>query len=205
MRVQGRIFKDGRFWLAEVPILDVMTQGFTRKEVLGMVKDLVESLADRPGFLVTVHSSRNGGIEVGSDDVRGMVALILRRQRAPAACPRRSRGAPRRQVAQRLCTLRTRRLVADVGKAQRADGRDFSERRLRPAAHRRGGKFGDRARPPALRRSNKPVPFNGGSRQPGNHAASRRQATDLSKRQGLRSNVLVLRSEAATIPVPHLD
>ena len=56
-----------------------MTQGFTRKEVLGMVKDLVESLADRPGFLVTVHSSRNGAIEVGSDDVRGMVALILRR------------------------------------------------------------------------------------------------------------------------------
>ena len=82
MRVQGRIFKDGKFWLAEVPILDAMTQGFTRKEVLGMVKDLVESLADRPGFLVTVHSSRNGDIEVGSDDVRGMVALILRRQRA---------------------------------------------------------------------------------------------------------------------------
>ena len=82
MRVQGRIFKDGKFWLAEVPILDAMTQGFTRKEVLSMVKDLVESLADRPGFLVTVHSSRNGDIEVGSDDVRGMVALILRRQRA---------------------------------------------------------------------------------------------------------------------------
>ena len=39
-------------------------------------------MADRPGFLVTVHSGRNGDIEVGSDDVRGMVALILRRQRA---------------------------------------------------------------------------------------------------------------------------
>ena len=114
MRVQGRIFKDGRFWLVEVPILDAMTQGFTRKEVLGMVKDLVESLADRPGFLVTVHSSRNGGIEVGSDDVRGMVALILRRQRALSglslaeaaerlggkshnACARYERGARRRR------------------------------------------------------------------------------------------------------------
>ena len=30
MRVQGRVFKDGKFWLAEVPILDAMTQGFTR-------------------------------------------------------------------------------------------------------------------------------------------------------------------------------
>ena len=32
MRVQGRIFKDGKFWLAEVPILDAMTQGSTRKD-----------------------------------------------------------------------------------------------------------------------------------------------------------------------------
>ena len=28
MRVQGRIFKDGKFRLAEAPILDAMTQGF---------------------------------------------------------------------------------------------------------------------------------------------------------------------------------
>lgn len=112
MRVQGRIFKDGRFWLAEVPILDAMTQGFTRKEVLGMVKDLVESLADRPGFLVTVHSSRNGDIEVGSDDVRGMVALILRRQRAPAACPSpkpRSASAPGRATPVHATNAATRR------------------------------------------------------------------------------------------------
>ena len=82
MRVQGRIFKDGKFWLAEVPMLDAMTQGRTEKEALVMVKDLVETLAGRPGFSVTVHSCGGGDIELGSDDARSMVALMLRRQRA---------------------------------------------------------------------------------------------------------------------------
>ena len=113
MRVQGRVFKDGKFWLAEVPILDAMTQGFTRKEALGMVKDLVESLANRPGFLVTVHSSRNGDIEVGSDDVRGMVALILRRQRAlSGACPSpkpQNASAPSRATPTHATNAATRR------------------------------------------------------------------------------------------------
>ena len=82
MRVQGRIFKDGRFWLAEVPMLDAMTQGRTEAEALVMVKDMVEALANRPGFSVTVHSCGSGDIELGSDDARCMVALMLRRQRA---------------------------------------------------------------------------------------------------------------------------
>ena len=82
MRVQGRIFKDGRFWLAEVPMLDAMTQGRTEAEALVMVKDMVEALANCPGFSVTVHSCGSGDIELGSDDARCMVAFMLRRQRA---------------------------------------------------------------------------------------------------------------------------
>ncbi|MBC8457698.1 MAG: hypothetical protein H8D67_06875 [Deltaproteobacteria bacterium] len=30
MRFSGKIYKDGRFWLAEIPILDAMTRGHTR-------------------------------------------------------------------------------------------------------------------------------------------------------------------------------
>ena len=77
MRVQGRIFEDGGFWLAEVPILDAMTQGTSKADAL----DMVETLANRPGFSVTVHSCADGNIELGSDDVRGLVALILHRHR----------------------------------------------------------------------------------------------------------------------------
>lgn len=81
MRVQGRVFEDDGFWLAEVPILDAMTQGTSKEDALYMVKDMVETLANRPGFSVTVHSCPDGNIELDSDDVRGLVALILQRHR----------------------------------------------------------------------------------------------------------------------------
>jgi hypothetical protein len=42
MRVSGKIYKDGRFWLAEIPILDAMTQGHTRKGALEMAADMAD-------------------------------------------------------------------------------------------------------------------------------------------------------------------
>lgn len=41
MEIEGKIWKDGKFWLVEIPALDAMTQGRTRKEALNMAKDLV--------------------------------------------------------------------------------------------------------------------------------------------------------------------
>ena len=81
MRFYGRVYKDGEFWLAEVPILDAMTQGRTHKEAFTMVEDLLETLANRPGFSVEVHPGKEGEFEVSSSDTRGMVSLLLRRQR----------------------------------------------------------------------------------------------------------------------------
>jgi len=81
MRFYGKTYKDGKFWLAEVPILNVMTQGRTQKEVFVMVEDLVETLANRSGFSVKVHPGKHGHFEVGSPDTRTMVSLLLRRQR----------------------------------------------------------------------------------------------------------------------------
>ena len=81
MRFYGKIYKDGNFWLAEVPILEAMTQGRTRKEALVMVADRLETLAHRPGFAVKVHPGQHGDFEVISTDTRGMISLLLRRQR----------------------------------------------------------------------------------------------------------------------------
>jgi hypothetical protein len=81
MRLHGRLYKDGKFWLAEVPMLDAMTQGRTRKEALVMVIDLVETLANRPGFAVQVHAGKHGAFEVSATDTRGLLSLVLRRQR----------------------------------------------------------------------------------------------------------------------------
>lgn len=46
MRFSGKIFKDGHFWLAEIPILDLMTQGQTKTEAYEMVADMLESLVN---------------------------------------------------------------------------------------------------------------------------------------------------------------
>ena len=81
MRFRGKVYQDGKFWLAEVPILDAMTQGRTYKEALVMVKDLIETLADRPGFTVKVHPGQHGEFKVSSTETRTLISLLLRRQR----------------------------------------------------------------------------------------------------------------------------
>ena len=81
MRFHGSVYRNGRFWLAEIPILDTMTQAHTRKEALAMVEDLLVTLANRPGFTVDVHAGKNDQFEISSPDTRTMTSLLLRRQR----------------------------------------------------------------------------------------------------------------------------
>lgn len=65
MRFAGRIYKDGKFWLAEIPILDLITQGHTKKEAYLMVADMIETLVNRDGFKVTVYKGTKDTFEVG--------------------------------------------------------------------------------------------------------------------------------------------
>ena len=81
MRFQGKIYQDGRFWLAEVPILEAMTQGRTRKEALAMIGDWFETMVNQVGFSVTIYPGKEGAFEVGSSDIRNLVSLLLRRRR----------------------------------------------------------------------------------------------------------------------------
>ena len=81
MRFSGKIYKDGRFWLAEIPILDVMTQGHTRKEALEMAADMVETMANKEGFRVKVALVSGNEFEVGPTDHNSLISLLLRRKR----------------------------------------------------------------------------------------------------------------------------
>jgi hypothetical protein len=81
MRFSGRVWKEGRWWLVEVPALEIVTQGSTKREALSMIADAIEGHADRPGFEVRVFAGAGGQIEVGSDDVAALTALYLRRRR----------------------------------------------------------------------------------------------------------------------------
>ena len=81
MRFSGKIYKDGRFWLAEIPILDAMTQGHTRKETLEMAADMVETMANKEGFRVEVALVSGNEFEVGSTDHNSLISLLLRCKR----------------------------------------------------------------------------------------------------------------------------
>jgi DNA-binding XRE family transcriptional regulator len=81
MRLAGRIWKDGKFWLAEVPMLDALTQGRSRPQAFRMMADLVETMADKKGLRVAIFPGARGAFEIGSDDAAALVAVMLRRQR----------------------------------------------------------------------------------------------------------------------------
>lgn len=80
LRLPGRLEKDGRFWLASIPLLDAMTQGRSRKEALVMVGDLVETMADVPCFRVEVIPGPGASFEIAGD-AKHMLAVLLRRRR----------------------------------------------------------------------------------------------------------------------------
>ncbi len=95
MRFQGKLCNEGKFWLAEVPVFDAMTQGRTRKEALDMIADWFVSMANRQGFGVDIHPTGKDAFEVSSADSRTMVSLLLKRQRQRS-------GLSLAQAAQRL-------------------------------------------------------------------------------------------------------
>lgn len=95
MRFHGMLYRNGKHWLAEVPVFDAMTQGRTRTVALAMIDDWFVSMVDRPDFSLRVFADGRADFEVASDDPRPMISLLLRRQRQKS-------GLSLTQVAERL-------------------------------------------------------------------------------------------------------
>jgi predicted RNase H-like HicB family nuclease len=87
MELEGKIWKDGKLWLIEVPAIEVMTQGHSRKEALKMLCDAIEGLVScyfpdqSEDFKVSVHDYKKGIIGVSTSNNSLMLAFSLRRQR----------------------------------------------------------------------------------------------------------------------------
>lgn len=81
MRFEGRIRKDGKFWLVEIPAFDAITQGRTKREALAMAEDLLETMAAVKGFRVTALATGTETFEIGANRLGVLLALLLRRQR----------------------------------------------------------------------------------------------------------------------------
>ena len=82
MQISGRIWRDGTMWLAESEIVDVCTQGRSKKDVLAMLADAFETLIDDPKVKISVaESDRSGGVTIESSKPAVLAAFVLQRLR----------------------------------------------------------------------------------------------------------------------------
>jgi len=77
MMLGCKIFRDGKFWAAEIPALDVSTQGYSLEEAREMVVDLIQTMADDPSLGVTVIHDEGENYLIDIDDTRALVRLLL--------------------------------------------------------------------------------------------------------------------------------
>ena len=102
MELVGKIWKDGKFWLVEVPVIDVCTQGHTRKEALMMIEDAVIELLksyfrldEIKGFKLEIvdHKKNDIGIKASNNNIMLSFSLIRQREMSRSTV---------REVAERL-------------------------------------------------------------------------------------------------------
>lgn len=78
----GRVWKEDKFWLVEIPALNVMTQGRSKENALFMIKDAIEELVDERGFRIkVVPADQENEFIIYANNVAPLVALMLKRQR----------------------------------------------------------------------------------------------------------------------------
>lgn len=102
MELEGKIGKSKQFWLVEVPSLDAMTQGRTRKEAVEMIKDLIKEMLInyfpkdvKDDLEINVNEYKGKLIGVITNNNSLILALSLRRQREKS-------GSTVREVSERL-------------------------------------------------------------------------------------------------------
>ena len=84
MILEGRLYKSGKFWLAEVPGMDAMTQGTSRADAIRMLQSLMcEMLEDIQGAKVEIAVAKNR-VLAKVPETGAVIGLILRRLRARA-------------------------------------------------------------------------------------------------------------------------
>lgn len=81
MRFGGRVFKVKRFYAIEVPIIGITTQGRTKQEAYEMMKDAVESLINKEGFIADIYPGEGDYFELGSNNPGILSAFLLRQLR----------------------------------------------------------------------------------------------------------------------------
>jgi predicted RNase H-like HicB family nuclease len=101
MELEGKIWKDGRWWIIEVPCLNIATQGRSKNDAFLMIKDAIFELMKSyfnevdEGFKMVVHDYKKGSFGLTSNDSKLFLSFLLIRQREES-------GSSIRDVAERL-------------------------------------------------------------------------------------------------------
>jgi predicted RNase H-like HicB family nuclease len=101
MELEGKIWKEGRWWIVEVPCLNITSQGRTKKDAFLMIKDAVFELMQSyfsnlsEEFNITVHDYKGDSFGLTSNDNKLLLSFLLIRQREES-------GLSIRDVAERL-------------------------------------------------------------------------------------------------------
>jgi predicted RNase H-like HicB family nuclease len=101
MELEGKIWKEGKWWVVEVPCLNLTSQGKTKKDAFLMIKDAVLELIKSyfsdlsEEFNITVHDYKDDIFGLTSNDNKILLSFLLIRQREES-------GLSIRDVAERL-------------------------------------------------------------------------------------------------------
>jgi hypothetical protein len=95
MVVEGKIWKEGRFWLVEFSDFDLTTQGKSKEEALEMATSLFVEASDTGKVSAEVLKTRGDTVSVRVLPAGPVIALLLRRRRESA-------GLTLKEVAARL-------------------------------------------------------------------------------------------------------
>ncbi len=79
MVFEAKVYKSGKFWISEAPVLDAMTQGTTKAEAIEMLKDWIRSALDQP-VKVEIKESGNS-LLVSAPTTPQLTSLVLKRLR----------------------------------------------------------------------------------------------------------------------------
>lgn len=125
-----KIYKSEKHWLAEIPALDAMTQGKTKKDAIRMAIDWLKSSLDEPKFMADILVKGDGEYVMFADQTTAMIGFFLQRQRMIS-------GLTVREVALRL-GFKSHNAYSQYERGEREPGISMLDKflsALNPSAH----------------------------------------------------------------------
>lgn len=81
MKLLGKYYKDGKFWISEIPFISLMDQGKTKTDSLKLIRSSVEELMNSSELRCQIEDKGNGEFVLSSENVKLLTCFVLRRLR----------------------------------------------------------------------------------------------------------------------------